>query len=358
MNKENTSECKITEVGKARSGHRRYWCSVHQATATGRYGTKLEECEGAYLEPAPDDAYCIPIGGKYQGGVALWGAVEPVYDTTNFPSVIGVHVHARESEESGKAIDESFPSVIVRCPRDMLDEINISVNSNIAVNYFISRAFNIRIDSLFCTYCGTLHLDSDYFAVNIHKKHLCHACGKEFLSDHKSISNPVPHIREKLKVPIIENMIEADEDLIISQADYLGGIRLWASNPAILWTADRPEHKGIHVHAYINDNGDKALDETYKNVVVDGVKIDEEQLRFLMAQNALPFLKEKVQFLKCPKCLSPHFDIGEKAYTPHKNHECEFCGTSFISTGRLKNTIGNPLINTLKELRDSKKEAS
>ena len=32
---------------------------------------------------------------QYPGGVGLWGAVPPVYDTTRLPLDFGIHVHAR-----------------------------------------------------------------------------------------------------------------------------------------------------------------------------------------------------------------------------------------------------------------------
>lgn len=62
-----------------------------------------------------------------------------------------------------------------------------------------------------------------------------------------------------------------------------------------------------------------------------------------MAQFALPHLRDRVVSLHCTACSAPHFDIGEKAYTPHAVHDCETCGASFSSPLRLKNTISNPV---------------
>jgi hypothetical protein len=38
---------------------------------------------------------------------------------------------------------------------------------------------------------------------------------------------------------------------------------LWASTPAIIWTADRPQEKGIHVH----DGKKRIVDDTFSDVM-------------------------------------------------------------------------------------------
>src|SRR5436853_5268912 len=105
MTRQPTRACSIEHVGKQRNGRPRYWCSVHQASATGRYGSRLSECEAAYRETAhqkilelnPDD---------YPGGVGLWGSVGPVFDTSGLAPEVGIHVHARNGDEEGsKEID-------------------------------------------------------------------------------------------------------------------------------------------------------------------------------------------------------------------------------------------------------------
>ena len=48
---------------------------------------------------------------EYQGGVALWGAVPPVYDTTRLPLEHGIHVHARKEGAGLKDIDRTVRAV-------------------------------------------------------------------------------------------------------------------------------------------------------------------------------------------------------------------------------------------------------
>jgi hypothetical protein len=64
--------------------------------------------------------------------------------------------------------------------------------------------------------------------------------------------------------------------LVLKQADFPGGIQIWGSNPAIVWTASRHEKAGIHVHAFRRDgDGTPERDETFSEVVIDGVRLDE-----------------------------------------------------------------------------------
>jgi hypothetical protein len=90
-----SNTCDIVAVGKRRDGGTRYWCLQHKADATAKYGKPAKACRAAHI-PAinPKEMFSLNID-KYKGGVALWGAVPPVYDTTTLPMDRGIHVHAR-----------------------------------------------------------------------------------------------------------------------------------------------------------------------------------------------------------------------------------------------------------------------
>jgi len=347
--------CKIENVGKQRSGRNRYWCTVHKANATGKYGVELEQCEAAYLSPL--DVEALELGeSEYPGGIGLWGAVQPVYDTVSSPIDLGVYVHARKVAGGKKEIDRSVPEVIIKYKRKLFEESKIIINSSTAVNLFISECFNRKIKPIYCTHCGELHLDSDFFAVKHHKKHLCHSCGKEFYDVERAVSNPSIAVR-KIFAKFEENrtLVRSSKKLDIKQSDFPGGIRIWASNRAILWTSPKPEEEGIHVHGY-RRNGQKNPnpDDTFDEVCVDGIKLNEEWLRIFMAQKSLSFLKDKLVSLNCPACSLPHFDEGEMAFTPHKQHECKSCGEKFSNPGKRKLTISNPFLITIEQLREAK----
>ena len=104
--------CHIEHIGKQRNGRPRFWCKVHQASATGRYGARLEICEGAYRDQIAQNVLELDAT-DFPGGVALWGAVPAVYDTTNLPVETGIHVHARKGSEGNKEIDATFDAVAI-----------------------------------------------------------------------------------------------------------------------------------------------------------------------------------------------------------------------------------------------------
>src|SRR4029077_13173243 len=87
--------CEISPVAKRRDGGTRYWCLKHRADATAKYGKPATACRTA---PPPRSAKKDTMTldcSKYPGGVALWGAVPAVYDTTTQPLDRGIHVHSR-----------------------------------------------------------------------------------------------------------------------------------------------------------------------------------------------------------------------------------------------------------------------
>jgi hypothetical protein len=142
----------------------------------------------------------------------------------------------------------------------------------------------------------------------------------------------------------------AKENLDIHQADYPGGIQIWGSNAAFIWTGDHEEAEGIHVHAYRKGQKEPELDETYRKVVIDGIRLDPQMVRVLMAQNVMPSLQGRIRSVNCPACKHPQFDGGKAAYTPSATHTCSGCGHEFAASGRLRKTIANPLPAILSEL--------
>lgn len=339
-------ECLIESVGRQRNGNSRYWCTVHRAPATGRYGRRLVECESAYLDGGDGDVREIDPA-DFPGGVALWGAVEPVYNSSGHAADRGIHVHARIEPNGQKVIDQSFAEVRLPYNRDLIESRFAAVTRETGVAYYISRFLDRPMSTLYCVYCGEAHLDADWFAVKPHRRHLCHACGRMFAAD-RGISNPVMALRHHYRDDRRE-LVRASRVLDARQQEYAGGFQIWASNPAILWTAKTPEKEGIHVHAYGGPDGYE--DDTFDRVILDGVELNEEQLRLFMAQKTLTYLADKVVSINCPSCDSPHCDTGEEAFLPHKDHICHKCGAGFETPGRRKLVVANPFGDTIAELK-------
>ena len=224
---------------------------------------------------------------------------------------------------------------------------------NTACAYTASILFNRNLKVIRCKHCGREHVDADWFAVHYHKKHLCTYCGRDFIDTERGISNPVVALQkvlhEKLKGRQIMNVTR---HLDISQINYPGGIQIWASNPAIIWTASRPEEAGIHVHLFKERSLVPSSDNTYGTVVIDGITLDAEMVRCYMVQRSFLFLSKYIVSLTCPNCAKEHFDREDDAFQPHKTHKCEHCNLTFDDTTRFKGVVSNPIVARLQKLSD------
>lgn len=335
------SNCNIRAIGKRRDGGTRYWCTSHRGDATAKYGLPATQCRYANLRfgaASPTKKVAVEA---FPGGIALWGAVPPVYDTTLLPIDVGIHVHARAEVGAHKIIDETFPNVELteggRIWR--IEELD-------AVYQMVANVFGITTAGVKCTYCGNMHLDKDWFGVHAHQRHLCSWCGRHFNDSVRGVGNPIALLAQRFAS---QAPVHSDESLDIRQKDYPGGIRIWGSNPALAWTSLTNEWEGIHVHTY---SAESTIidDETYGEVTIDGVRLDPYTIRVLMAQNALPHLTGRVRPIACPYCAALQLDTGSDAFTPRRDRKCASCRREFVAAGRLKNVIANPALEQLAHL--------
>jgi hypothetical protein len=322
----------------------RYWCLSHRADATAKYGIPAPRCRLADV-PEPTGAEVLNLDiADFPGGIGIWGAVPAVYDTTRLPMEHGVHVHSRETPVGEKRIDWTYRRVVLSDstkPIGVIDELD-------AIYYMVSRVLGLTIREVICGHCGHQHLDKDWFAVHAHHRHLCSGCGHYFRDPGEdAVGNPVVAIRTSLAVtPTHPKRI--NRKLSIRQAEYPAGIQIWASNPALLWTRPLDEEAGIHVHVY-DDKGQRVFDDTYSDLVVDGISIDAEMLRIFMAQSTLPHLRGRLRTISCAHCQHIQFDTGLNAVIPRCERDCSACGREFSIPGRRK-AISNPVVEILYEL--------
>ncbi len=242
-----------------------------------------------------------------------------MYDTTELPFEGGIHVHARPTPKSKKEIDLTYQAV--RIVGKCLPAEGIVVNQIDAIYYLVSSVFGVSMRFVTCTHCGRPHLDKDWFSVHPHRRHLCASCGKHFHDRTRGIGNPIVGVRDACGVGK-QSVVPAPENLSIKQSDYPGGIQVWGSSPAFLWTQPKYEAEGIHVHAFATESQrEPAVDETFAEVVIDGVQLDPAMVRVLMVQNVLPLLKERVRSMTCPACghaqLNPVFVLTTDAPLDH-----------------------------------------
>lgn len=339
--------CDVVAVGKRRDGGTRYWCIRHKADATAKYGKPAKACRDAQAQPiGPADTLELNLD-QYKGGVALWGAVPAVYDTTRQTMDRGIHVHARLRADAPKEMDRTVRAV--RIFGDQLQDEGIHISELDAIYYMVSSVFGFAMKYITCSSCGHPHLDKDWFSVHPHTRHLCAGCGRHFRDTDRAVGNPICGVLETYGLTA-QKPRPSNERLKIAQADYPGGIQIWGSNRAFVWTGERAEAEGIHVHAYGEDGLDPALDETYSQVIIDGVKLDPAMVRIQMAQNILPSIKNRVVSIRCNSCGADQFSSGQLAFTPLPNHACAKCGRPCTNSGKLRNTIANPLPRILTEL--------
>lgn len=345
--------CRIEQVGKQRNGLPRYWCTVHKGSATGRRGIRLDQCELAYRAAEHTDVFDLDFS-EWPGGVALWGAVHPVFDTTSLSPEEGIHVHARKRDGGDKDIDRTFDAVRIKNRANLFDESEMLITSETAVNYYLSKFMSREIRHLYCIRCGELHLDAGYFAITPHRNHLCHGCGHIFRDSGKSVSNPIALLRGRPDVPQAPHTLKRpDRKLDIRQSDCAGGIQVWASNPALLWTTSRNEEVGLHVHAF-DAEGKELCNDTYSEVVIDGVSLNEDHIRFFMAQSTLPYLVGRIKSIHCPRCGDPVFESGDSAFELKSAHKCNGCGNEFKTKGKPRLLVSNPFVEVRETLLEGK----
>ena len=346
---DSSSACDIVSVGKRRDGGTRYWCLRHRADATAKYGRPAGLCRAAHIPPiSPADTFALNID-NYEGGIALWGAVPAVYDTTTQPMDRGIHVHARRMAGGVKEMDRTFRAV--RILGDRLPKEGILVSELDAIYYMVSSVFGYEMKHIMCSYCGHAHLDRDWFSVHPHRRHLCAGCGRHFRDTETAIGNPILAVRDACGVKTLKPR-PSEKKLDIKQADFPGGNSDMGFKSGFRLDEWTHEDEGIHVHAFRESANMPEVDETYCKVTIDGVTLNPSMVRILMAQNTLPSLKNRVLPVDCPSCHRAQFDIGDLAFTPAAIRQCKRCGHQFTAPGRLRKVIANPLLGILSRLAE------
>jgi hypothetical protein len=310
--------CQISYEVLQRSGKPNWWCRTHGMPAGTPDGLALERCPGTWFNPVPEDLQVdIDLAS---GQVAAWGVVEAAIRIGTVPSESGkVHVHRRLTPGAAKDIDRSFDIVRLRNGTNKL-----LIEGIAAVAFSISELAGRPIVPLSCPHCDGMHIDELKFATYPHRKHQCNSCGRNFWDRAgPSISNPLAQAQAQLGLPSPPSPARVDRQLELDTSLY-GGIQLWPSNAAIVSTMSRAEDVGIHVHAW-DQAGELVIDETHSPVSIDGVTIDEEDLRSLAVQRTLahgaPIISEA-----CDHCDSSLTSPTAAWIEPITTHTCQKCG--------------------------------
>jgi hypothetical protein len=282
---------------------------------------------------------------EYGGGIAIWGALPPVFDTKKNPFDRGIHVHARLHGSRKKIIDATYSLVEVQhLTRSFI------IEEDMAVMFSLASIFNLTIKPIACSNCNEYILSKGFFALIPHHEHLCTHCGSITLSESACVSNPIIAIKEHLNDGNIQRSVTIPmRSIHIEPNQCPGGVEIWGSNPSILWTADRLEESAIHVHAY-NELNRRIIDNTYGEVYLGGKRLDIIMIRYLQIQQQFPEIRNHLNCIKCPSCDNAQFDQGIYAIIPQITRICQFCKLPFTT---VIPSISNPvaeIINWYKEL--------
>lgn len=144
-----STPCNITAVAKRRDGGMRYWCLSHKANAAAKYGKPANKCRTADEPPVrPEEILPLDLD-DFCGGVAMWGAVPAVYDTTRLPMDRGTHVHARKTPESkSKDIDQTFRAIQLFGMG--LPKKSIRIRELDAIYFMVSSVFGFPMKQVSC----------------------------------------------------------------------------------------------------------------------------------------------------------------------------------------------------------------
>jgi hypothetical protein len=288
--------CHIVPCGKFRNGAARWYCKTHQI----HWGVKADlaavsasdsgevTCSNHLMEMS----YVVdPLVVEFSDfeEIGVWCSLPPAISSkpikTRPPQI---HVHKRFSGDKKKVLDKDFDAIVCSYNQhlDMFasEEITqIQITPPAAFEFVKSIEDGRQMDCVTCKKCGYPHLDLGSFANTPHAKHFCGNCGNDSVwSLGKIVSTPLKPLHDQFnnsnEYIVPERTLNLDD-----YADY--HFDMWSSTPAVLWTADRPQEKGIHVHVY--DKGRRVVDNTFGVVVYQGEELDRTDLWKLMTENTI-----------------------------------------------------------------------
>ena len=269
--------CEFVDAGKFRHGGERWWCRTHQAhwgikadhAAFEKFGSmrcaNFEQRLNYVVSP-------LTLNVNDAAEVGVWCSMPAAISTEKVsPRPPKIHVHVRPHAGGAKTIDRDYPAISLLYS----DALGLFGNEHITrVNITPPAAFEFVsglevgrvMDCVNCSHCGYPHLDLGDFALKAHRKHFCGNCG------HDSTWSKVPIVSTPLK-PLHDQFAKTlkycTPDRSLDLDTYAGcSYTIWASTPAIIWTAERPQEFGIHVH--VHKGGQRIIDDTFGEVVLDG----------------------------------------------------------------------------------------
>lgn len=282
--------CDFVDAGRYRNGADRWWCRTHQThwginadLAAAKRAGRMVCSNHAQPMSYVVNPVTIDIQSNYDIGVwcSLPAAISSAGVIPNRQPKI--HVHVRKKNDTYKSIDKDFLAIALKYDdaHDMFGHANINIvniTPPAAFEFLKSKILNRAMDCINCSHCKHPHLDLGSFAATPHKKHFCGNCGRDSTwSRYPIISTPLKPMHDAYGSP--NNFVLSSKTLNLDE--YQGcNFVAWASTPAIIWTADRPQEVGIHIH--LADHYQRFIDDTFGEVIYQGQPLNRNSLLELM----------------------------------------------------------------------------
>jgi hypothetical protein len=277
--------CDFVDAGKFRHGAARSWCRTHQT----HWGIKadlesydhLGEMRCANHTQRMNYVVSPPtINLNDHAEVGIWCSMPAAISTFDIkPRPPKIHVHVRPEHGGKKTIDGDFPAISMLYSKHLglfgNDDITrVNITPPAAFEFVCALEEKREMDCINCSHCGYPHLDLGDFAQTPHRKHFCGNCGRDSTWSTKPIvSTPLKPLHDQFAMSL--KYIKPDRSLNLD--DYKGcKYTIWASTPAVLWTAERPQELGIHVHVF--DGMNRVIDDTFGEVLLNGESLKRETL--------------------------------------------------------------------------------
>lgn len=288
-------QCDIVGAGKMRNGKERWWCRTHQR----HWGTKADIIDAVQNGVTRCSNHSQPmsyvvdpqhISIQDHSEVGIWFSMPPAITHHGVPTPRRpkIHVHVRDKAGADKVVDRDFKALSLHYnARDSLfgsaEITKVHLTPPSALEFVLALESGKSMGCINCRDCGYPHLDLGDFARKEHSKHLCGNCGR----DNTWSSEPIASTPLK---PLHDQFSRANhyEDVVteINLDDYVGlPFQVWASTPAVLWTATRAQERGIHVHVY--KDGDYLIDDTFGTVIYQGKTLQRKDLFDIMVANTI-----------------------------------------------------------------------
>ncbi|KTD55859.1 hypothetical protein Lsan_3411 [Legionella santicrucis] len=280
----------------------------------------------------------------YPGGIAIWGALPALIDTSHQSFDRGVHVHARRRDGQKKVIDQTYG--VVHC---YYQNHYFTITELDAVAFTMASIFNIKLLALQCEWCKSDIIAHGLNSVIPSHQHGCQNCGHTNYTIDYCIANPLVKLKFLLNDLAIQREVLIPNRVInLDLRWFEEGFQIWGSNPAIIWTSPKPEESALHVHGFEQGNK-RVVDNTYGEVILHGESLNIQMIRVLQIQMNLKLIYSQLDTIHCPRCNEPIFDTALKAVIPSTEKFCTQCEYKFAT----HKCISNPYYYLLEAFNEA-----